>query len=1223
MTFYLENAEEFWSIDYQDDIVTVRSGSLGEAGAVIETHEVAGEDEALEMMRARARAQRDRGFVQRLPPEERFSQDERVKAYWQHEVLDVWKAMGVSEADPIPYRDRWEAYLAKPLPEELDQYLTWRSSHRFGYCNFGEWRMWDEDLWLPEPEGGNLFEQLVLMDQENVLATAMMGQFARWVSIGSAGNGDQYFAHVDDLDPQRVEVVFYDHETSSPSFVCADSLSSFAWLNRCYVAFFDNEDAEDEAPGLAQITEDMSRLEGRVALSWHFDELEEATEFEPGYEAKSDALYLFHKFVWISDLLRNNSIGAFEELAEVFYEGLHAELNFEQAKTRPFDASSALYWIWRLFWFDKPELEECLELVASHDSPVVRDCVALVREFLEGRTELGTIEDIFALRERFLALDLDPDRAEERAREAEEAERLAKAAHHAAMERADQLIAEDDVDAMKEALWELDDDEATERVFARVVEASPEGEVWARRWNFIDEHRSSRDGRGHDYEDEELYEIIWREPSDLIGPLLGNPESWTGHDWKRLGLAAAAAGPRMLPHLLAALDTRDEYRRAQTAAARGFAALGDPAHVGKLVPLVKELWWPSGNFFMGMSKSDALLATIEALGALGGSEAVEVLMKLMEKGPDKVRPRAAVSLGRIGDAAATQTLIAYVDSEATRPVLFALAHIGTEEARSAIDAYIAKNAGSLLNLAYEHGMQQFAAFQTGGADAVDWSLVAELNLIVENSTYDDRELHETLARLFRHHPDAAVAEARLREYLHHEYAVVRTAAIEELEALGVDLTLRWMDRPTVELIWESRGVEGLREALADPNAIFRHNLVIKAAEEDVGDALDAEVLALADLYCRFTGYTNGYVRDAHRRTYYLIEAMSKLDTEATLRRLCRLWKSSNPHYRGAEYIKHDFDDLHARMMPYVAEVEAALAAEAEAKANAEAKKEGLGLSARPFGTSAHAEGHTSRIRSVQILGDQVLTSSDDKSVIRWSRDGTLLAKYAFKDGLRDAVMDDEHVYAISGEFAACRTLDGEEVWQREGVFDYWIALMGDRFISPPYDTLRILDRHTGEDIYTSKTLFGLQRMVRLDDDHFLVAKYQGERLLVVNPFTLKVTAQWKLPPVSGYGGLWSMTAADGEVFVSRRDESVVVFDAHGEVIRRGVFDKSLYTIRVVGDHLVSASSGTTVKVFDKHTFELIQEVETGIVIEAFGVGPGPTIVVGGKNGELVMVDVAS
>lgn len=1210
MRFYLESVEEFWSIEYREDTVTISTGPLGENGAVVETHDVAGEDEALELMRQHARPQLSLGFVQRLPPEERFTQDERIKEYWQHEVLDVWKEMGVTEGERLDYRDKWEEYLAETLPDELDQYLTWRSTHRFGYCNFGEWCMWDEDLWLPDPERGNLFEQLVLMDQDSMLATAMMGQFARWVSIGSAGNGDQYFAHVDRLDPQRVEVVFYDHESCTPRFVCADSLSSLAWLNRCYVALFDDEGE----PGVAQLTEDMDRLTGRVALSWHFDELEEATEFEPGYEEKSEALYLFYKFVWIDSLLRQNGIGAFDEVAELFYEDLHAELNFERAKKTPFDASSALYWIWRLFWFDKPELEECLELVESHDSPVVRDCVALVRELLDGRTELGTIDDIFALRDKFLALDLDPDRAEERAREAEEAERQANAAHHAAMERADALVSAGDLDAMKEALWELDDNEATERVFAKVVEASPDGELWARRWKFIAEHGSSRNGKSHDYEDEELYEVIRREPSDLIGPMLGNPASWTGHDWKRLWLAAASAGERMLPHLLAALDTRDEYRRAQTAAARGIAALGDPAHVDKLVALSEELRWESGNFMMEISRANALLATIEALGELGGSEAVQALTTLVEDGPEKVRPRAVVSLGRIGDAAAAEALIKCIDTEVTRPALFALAHIGTNEAKSAIDAYLAKNAGSLINLAYERGMQQFAAFQTEGADAVDWTLVEQLNLIVENNKYEDRELHETLAELLRHHPYAGFAEQRLREYLHHEYPGVRTVAIEGLEELGLEVELRWMDRPAVELIWETDGVEGLREALADPNAIFRHNLVLKAAEEDVGDALDDEVLALADLYCRFTGYTNNYVRDAHRRTYYLIEAMSGLDTEATLRRLCRLWKSSNPHYRGAEYIKHDFDDLHARMAPYVAEVEAALAAEAEAE------EEGLGLSARPFGASAHPEGHISRIRSVQVVGDEVLTSSDDKSVIRWSRGGTLLAKYEFAAGLRDAVMDDERVYAISGEFAACRTLDGEEVWHREGVFDYWIELMGDRFICPPYDTLRLLDRDTGEDVYTSKTLFAMQREARLDDEHIVVAEYQKETLLVINPFTLKVTAQWKLPAVSGYGGIWSISSADGEVFVSRRDDSVVVLDEKGEVLRRGVFDRSLYDIAVFGDYLYAVESNTKIRVLDKQTFEHIQDVEVGFSIEEFDVGPGPTVVVGGKNGELVIID---
>ena len=66
----------------------------------------------------------------------------------------------------------------------------------------------------------------------------------------------------------------------------------------------------------------------------------------------------------------------------------------------------------------------------------------LVEELQNGRKQLGSIEDIHALREAFLALDLDPDRAEEREREQEaEAERLAEEQKAADEKRAAEMLA--------------------------------------------------------------------------------------------------------------------------------------------------------------------------------------------------------------------------------------------------------------------------------------------------------------------------------------------------------------------------------------------------------------------------------------------------------------------------------------------------------------------------------------------------------------------------------------------------------------------------------------------------------------------------------------------------------------------------------------------------------------------------------------------------------------
>jgi hypothetical protein len=84
----------------------------------------------------------------------------------------------------------------------------------------------------------------------------------------------------------------------------------------------------------------------------------------------------------------------------------------------------AFYWLWRLFFLNKAEkLRDAI--AGASANPVVRDMALLVKELQNGRRRLGSIADIHALREDFLKLDLDPDRAEERARDEAERERLA------------------------------------------------------------------------------------------------------------------------------------------------------------------------------------------------------------------------------------------------------------------------------------------------------------------------------------------------------------------------------------------------------------------------------------------------------------------------------------------------------------------------------------------------------------------------------------------------------------------------------------------------------------------------------------------------------------------------------------------------------------------------------------------------------------------------------
>jgi hypothetical protein len=81
---------------------------------------------------------------------------------------------------------------------------------------------------------------------------------------------------------------------------------------------------------------------------------------------------------------------------------------------------TALYAMWRAYLFDEPELEQLLEAGRAHPGRLARDAAKLIDELRGGRTRLGKIGDWPRLLARFRALDLDPRRELERAREARE-----------------------------------------------------------------------------------------------------------------------------------------------------------------------------------------------------------------------------------------------------------------------------------------------------------------------------------------------------------------------------------------------------------------------------------------------------------------------------------------------------------------------------------------------------------------------------------------------------------------------------------------------------------------------------------------------------------------------------------------------------------------------------------------------------------------------------------
>jgi hypothetical protein len=132
-----------------------------------------------------------------------FVQDAVVEDYYAEGFLrDLMRTSQLARKEtPSANAAQLAAYYgAERLPAEPETFLRMRDAYSFGYARLAEWRVFDKEVWLPDPEKGNLAEQIIRLDQEHYLGTVMLEYASDCIFLGSAGNGDAYFASFDARD---------------------------------------------------------------------------------------------------------------------------------------------------------------------------------------------------------------------------------------------------------------------------------------------------------------------------------------------------------------------------------------------------------------------------------------------------------------------------------------------------------------------------------------------------------------------------------------------------------------------------------------------------------------------------------------------------------------------------------------------------------------------------------------------------------------------------------------------------------------------------------------------------------------------------------------------------------------------------------------------------------------------------------------------------------------
>ena len=129
-------------------------------------------------------------------------------------------------------RESLEKQLNIRFPKSLRKLLnTIAKSTNINFC---EWSLVEpSEVFLSRKLdiGKNLFEQLILEDQNNENSSSLIEVFTNSIFLGYLGNYDRYYANVNVSRNNKVEVVYLSRDTGNYEFLFSDSVESFVCVN--------------------------------------------------------------------------------------------------------------------------------------------------------------------------------------------------------------------------------------------------------------------------------------------------------------------------------------------------------------------------------------------------------------------------------------------------------------------------------------------------------------------------------------------------------------------------------------------------------------------------------------------------------------------------------------------------------------------------------------------------------------------------------------------------------------------------------------------------------------------------------------------------------------------------------------------------------------------------------------------------------------------------------
>lgn len=313
----------------------------------------------------------------------------------------------------------------------------------------------------PREFEGNIWLSLLKYPWGNIneeLAAVFMGA----VQIGHFGDSDGvYYTLFNDKHkhgPAFANAVYYwSHDTYYVDDIIATDLSHFAYQAAIAQA------AENEMISPEKAMACWGKLSGKVKVEWSMSaglEQYNQPEYQPELDGKCLVRGWAIRAQWLFELLRDDENRNMSDVRECFYPDWNSAFDEEGFQWRLESGNdvpqTAIYLLWRHFFFKQDErLNKLKEAYKAHRAPVVRDLVSLLNKIENGLLQVGGIKNIIELQEEFLALDLLPERQEERAKEAAIIKEQKQSVVSKIEAEAREIVAATSGEAAEEALLEL------------------------------------------------------------------------------------------------------------------------------------------------------------------------------------------------------------------------------------------------------------------------------------------------------------------------------------------------------------------------------------------------------------------------------------------------------------------------------------------------------------------------------------------------------------------------------------------------------------------------------------------------------------------------------------------------------------------------------------------------------------------------------------------------